>query len=180
MKTICPRFGNGVNYRSRGETNLRAKIRLLQFEFLYGINRRRVERIHDGRVLLHTHGAHAINQDVGLRIAATIRDKVVGHCVGTERVARGLGNSRCPERQIEYRPADQGKIVDELWIKSLSGNRIFGSHYRGLPHDLNGLAGFSYLQRNIYSQVLVNNECDPALLARAKTSSFHVYAVCPW
>src|SRR5207248_6062158 len=85
MKSICPRFGNGVNYRSRGEANLRAKIRLLQFKFLHGINGRRVERIHDGRVLLHTDGAHPINQDVGLRIAATIRDKVVGHCVGTER-----------------------------------------------------------------------------------------------
>ena len=86
MKIIGSGARHNIHDGGSAEADFRAEIRLLHFEFLHCVDRRRIERVHDGCVLLHSHRAHPVDQDVRLRIAAAVGDPVIGHSVGTERV----------------------------------------------------------------------------------------------
>src|SRR5437016_2549491 len=72
VEFVGSRAGNDVHHGGPAETDFRAEVGLLDLEFLHSIDRRRVEGVHDGGVLLHPDGAHSVNQDVSLRITAAV------------------------------------------------------------------------------------------------------------
>ena len=118
----------------------------LNAEFLHGVNRRRVERIHDHRILLDAHRAHAIHQNVGRRIPATVRDEVVGHVVRPERIPGRLVNPRRQHCQVEDLTAVERKIIYEGPVQVLPCDGVFSGESWGLRRNFDGFRSLADLQ----------------------------------
>ena len=72
MIGVGSRAGDHVDDRGAAKADLRAEIRLLDFELLNRVYGRDVERVIDAAVLLKAGSADAIHQDVSGRIAAAV------------------------------------------------------------------------------------------------------------
>src|SRR5207249_52047 len=150
MEIIGPRARYDIDDGSSAEPNFRTEIGLLHFELLHSVNRRRIEWIHNGCILLNSDCAHSVNQDVGLRIAAAIGDKVVGHGVGAKCVPSGLADPRRQHCQVEHSPTYQRKIINEGSVEFLPGDGILAGENWRLPFHLDRFTGCAHSQRYVH------------------------------
>jgi hypothetical protein len=113
---------------------------VLDLELLDCLNRRHVDRFLDARVVIAVHDADAVEQKIGLRVAAAVGYKI-GDKPGCARSiavgkARSLRDSRSEAGEIERIAIHERQIVDELAAErdAESCIRNGGLRLRGL-HD---------------------------------------------
>ena len=159
IEPVGARLGNHVHDGSPGLAELGGEEVRLDLELLHGIHCRRVFQVGDTGVLLDRHHGHAVEQDVGGRVAGAIGDEV------RIRVTRPAARSDDARRQVGERhriPREVGQRDDGLVVDDLAEVRDGGIHVRSRGAHLDGLVQLAHIQSGIDRGLLLNGEGEPA------------------
>src|SRR5205823_3431737 len=172
MELVGARAGDQIHHCRTAETDLRAKVGLLDFEFLHRVHRRSVNRCLDAAVLLETSRTDTVHEEICSRVATTVGDKVVGYST-TNVPALHLMDSGTQIRQVKNASSEQGQIINEGSIYFLPGCSILGRKQRSGRHDFYGLSFSSQFQSHIDGSVLVHVQDDAVLDISVEPLNFH-------
>ena len=159
IEPVGARLGNHVHDGSPGLAELGGEEVRLDLELLHGIHCRRVFQVGDTGVLLDRHHGHAVEQDVGGRVAGAVGDEV------RIRVTRPAARSDDARRQVGERhriPREVGQRDDRLVVDDLAEVRDGGIHVRSRGAHLDGLVQLAHIQSGIDRGLLLNGEGEPA------------------
>src|SRR6185437_13189228 len=112
MKDVGPGLRDHVDDRTAGESILGAEVGLLDFEFLYGFDRRRIGDLRNAPVRLEVRDRGAIHQNVGGGVTAAIGDEVGAGTACGALVIRFV-DAWSQGGQIQQVAVGQGQIFDK-------------------------------------------------------------------